>query len=172
MPYVNRGMLYGPAQAGLSFTFRGNTAPVDGISGDASLNAAVGLTSRLTLDGSLGTLSLEKTVRYRDPKLGLWFGLVDTTPVELDLTAGVTFGVPRDESVLHVFEPGAVAIFRLGSDARIDAAVYLPVRFEEGGKVAGIRAPAASPCRSAEEATRGSRRRSRGRACWRRGKAR
>jgi hypothetical protein len=139
-PYANRGMMYGPAQGGFGLTVKGNTAPIHGSLGDASLNMAVGITPWLTLEGSLGTLSFERVVRYHDPRLGLWIGLVDTVPVEVDLTASTTFGTGL-EHPLRAFEPGAVGVFRLGGAVRLDAAAYVPITSTEDSHVVGLHAP-------------------------------
>jgi hypothetical protein len=139
-PYVSRGMLFGPAQGGLGFSFQMNTSPIEHSRADASVSLAVGLSSRVTLDGSLGTISAETVARYHDPRLGVWVGLVDTEPVEVDVTAGATFGTGL-EPPLRAFEPGAAAVFRIGGDARIDASAYLPLSMD-GTHVVGLRVPA------------------------------
>jgi hypothetical protein len=130
-PYVNRGILYGPAQGGITLGLGADTAPLDGSIADASLDVALGLTRYLTVDASLGTLSLSPRsprsleARYHSPEAGLWLGLVDTPPLEIDAAAHVTFGV-GDESILHQIEPGGVAVLRIADEVRIDAGVYLP----------------------------------------------
>jgi hypothetical protein len=139
-PYANRGMMYGPAQGGFGLTVKGNTAPINGNMGSASLNLAVGITPWLTLEGSLGTLSFDRVVRYHDPRLGLWIGLVDTDVVEVDLTASTAFGTGTERAV-HAFEPGVVSVFRLGGDVRIDAAAYVPLMSADEGNVVGLHAP-------------------------------
>lgn len=140
-PYVDRGMLYGPLQAGISFALEANTAPIEGSYADTSIDVALGLTRYLTVDGSLGTISLSPDGRYRGPRAGLWLGLLDTPPLELDVTAHLAFGV-GDESALHQIDPGAVAVFRIADEVRVDAGAYLPVSLD-GASGPGLRAPAA-----------------------------
>jgi hypothetical protein len=125
-PYVDRGLLYGPAQGGITVGLSANTAPIDGSYADTSLDVALGLTPHLTLDGSLGTLSISPGGRYRGPRAGVWIGLVDTPPLELDAAAHIAFGV-GDESVFHELEPGGVAVFRIADAVRIDVGAYLPM---------------------------------------------
>jgi hypothetical protein len=137
-PYVNRGILYGPLQGGLSFGLGANTAPVAGSYADGSLDVALGITSYITLDGSLGTISLSGG-RSGGPRAGLWLGLVDTPPLEVDAAAHVTFGV-GDESAFHQFEPGGVAVFRFADEVRVDVGAYFPVSPDEKGGP-GLRLP-------------------------------
>lgn len=138
-PYVERRLLLASGQAFTSFDLRGSTAPIDGSSMDLSIGAGVGLTRGLSIDGSLGTVSVAPGTRYRSPKVGLWYGLVDTEPLEIDATTHVTFGVAGQPAVVAV-EPGAAAVVRLGGALRVDAAAYLPLATAENVRV-GLRLP-------------------------------
>jgi hypothetical protein len=138
-PYADRGMLYGPGQAGLSLGVLGSNRPMQGSRASMSLGIGVGLTDRITLDGSLGTLSFAPGLRYSHPQVGIWFGLVDRPALEIDATAHVVFGL-GNEKVLHAVEPGALAILRLGDRVRIDTGAYVPVSMEDGGPT-GLRVP-------------------------------
>ena len=139
-PYVERGNLYDPAQAGISLGLGANTAPIAGSRADTNLDLAIGATHYLTFDGSLGTISLSPDPHYHGPQVGLWLGVVDTKPLELDATAHVTFGV-GGEGTFHQIEPGAVAVFRLAGEVRVDAGAYLPVALDGTGGP-GLRVPA------------------------------
>jgi hypothetical protein len=138
-PYVQRGLLYGPGQAGLSVEGRAELAAGHEGAVAASLGVAFGLSSRLSFEGSLGSFSLLPEVRYRRPAAALWLGLVDTPSLEVDALARVTFA-PGEGKVIHDIEAGAVAVFRPGAALRIDAGFSLPTTLGTEG-VVGLRAP-------------------------------
>lgn len=125
-PFVARGLLMGKGQAYAAFAVSGSTVPISDSTLDTSVSVGVGLTDRISLDGSLGTLTLAPRVLFRSPNVGLWVGIVDTPRFELDATARVTFGIGQSQAISGV-EPGAVGIFRFGKALRVDTAVYVPV---------------------------------------------
>jgi hypothetical protein len=132
-------MLYGAGQAGFSLRLRAATDTVDGMAADATLGAAVGLTDHLTFETSLGTMALSPRIRYRSPDVGLWYGLVDTPPFELDATTHLAFAV-GGRNVLSQVEPGFVAILRAEGAVRVDVGAYVPVPLD-GVRAVGFRMP-------------------------------
>ena len=135
-PYVARGWLYGPGQGGIFWNVTARSVPIGGSVAETSLGVGLGITDRLSLDGSLGTIVLAPHVRSSGPQVGAWLGIVDTPPLEIDATAHVTFGA-AGESTLAKYEPGAVAVIRPGP-VRLDVSAYVPVTVDGG---VGLRAP-------------------------------
>jgi hypothetical protein len=138
-PYVRRGMLYGAGQAGLSVEGRAEHVAGHPSAVVASLGIAFGLTSRLSLEGSLGSLTLAPQLRYRRPAAALWVGLVDTPLLEVDAALRLTFG-PGEGRFLQELEQSVVAVIRPGDALRIDAGVSLPTALAADGAI-GLRAP-------------------------------
>ena len=138
-PYVDRGLLYGPGQA--AFTLRLRTSPDtwDGAAADVTLGLAAGITPRLSFDTSLGTIAIGPRVFYNRPDVGLWYGLVDTPPFELDATTHLAIDV-GGANVFSQVEPGAVAILRAEDDVRLDVGAYFPVPLD-GVRGVGFRMP-------------------------------
>ncbi|APR80046.1 Hypothetical protein A7982_05393 [Minicystis rosea] len=133
-PYVDRGILLDAGQARTTFELGASTTPIHCSTLDASLGMSLGLTDRLTVDGSLGTISLMPDARYRDPQLGMTLGLVKSDPLELDLSTRVSFGFGNAPTVAAV-EPGAVAVMRMGHVLRFDAGAYMPIGRGENAKI-------------------------------------
>jgi hypothetical protein len=133
---VNRGWLYGPGQGGIFWNITARSVPIGGNVVETSLGVGLGITDRLSIDGSLGTIGVAPGVRYSGPQLGAWVGIVDTPPLEIDVTTHVTLGL-AGEHALAKYEPGAVAVLRPGP-LRIDVSGYLPVTMDGG---VGLRAP-------------------------------
>ena len=92
-PYVDRGLLYGPGQAGFSLRLRTSPDTWNGAAADVTFGLAAGITPRLTFDASLGTISIGPRVLYNRPDVGLWYGLIDTPPFELDATTHLAIDV-------------------------------------------------------------------------------
>lgn len=132
-PYVDRGRMLGAGQGFLTMSASAGSTL------DASMGGGIGITDRVSLEGSFGTLALSPRARYHSPQAGLWLGIVDTPPFELDATTHVTFGLVGEEFI-KTFEPGAQAVFRMGHALRFDLGAYLPMT--PNGRV-GLRIPAA-----------------------------
>lgn len=140
-PYVDRGLLMGRGQAYAVFGVTARSAPISNSTLETSLGLGVGVTNRVSVDGSLGTLSLAPKTQYKSPNVGVWVGVVDTPPFELDATARLNFGVGEGKVVSSV-EPGAAAIFRFGHAVRLDTGAYVPISPGSTTTV-GARIPAA-----------------------------
>ena len=138
-PYVDRGLLYLPGQAGFTLRLRTSPDTWDGAAADVTLGLAAGITPRLTLDTSLGTLAIGPRVFYNRPNVGLWYGLVDTPPFELDATTHLGIDV-GGANVFSQVEPGMVAILRAEDDVRLDVGAYFPVPLD-GVRSVGFRMP-------------------------------
>jgi hypothetical protein len=129
-------MLYGPGQAGFVFTGRTAGRSAEGAAVDMALAAAVGVTSRLTLEAAFGVVTLRPWMQYRGPVFGAWFGLIDTPHFELDATTSLYV---REDASLQRVRPGAVGIIRVARRVRFDVGAYVPVGLPEGR--AGFDAP-------------------------------
>src|SRR5262249_59368052 len=66
-PYVDRGWLYGPWQGGIFWNVTARSAPIGGSVAETSLGVGLGLTDRLSVDASLGTIAVAPAVRYSGP---------------------------------------------------------------------------------------------------------
>ncbi len=122
-PYVDRGnavpapFAYG--QPGITVTLRGDKPTVV----EGSLGFAVGITSRVWVDGSLGTLKVAPELHYHSVQVGPNAVLVDTPAFELDATLHVTFASDGGRPVEQI-EPGVFAIARAAHRVRVDTGVF------------------------------------------------
>lgn len=126
---------YAYGALGVTSTARGGEATVL----EGSFSAGAGLTSRIWIDASAGTLQFAPGVGYHSPQIGLNALLVDTPAFELDAAAHVTFASAGGEPVEQI-EPGLFSVIHVAHKLRIDAGLYLDVN--PGTKLtAGVRAP-------------------------------
>ncbi|APR83780.1 Hypothetical protein A7982_09129 [Minicystis rosea] len=138
-PYVDRGMSlpwpYAYGALGTSSTMReGERTIVDG-----SLGGGIGLTKRLWVDASSGTLKMTPEVGYHSPQIGLNAQLLDTPAFELDATTHVTFASEDGRTVEQV-EPGLFSVLHVAHKLRIDNGLYVGINPGEKTTV-GLRAP-------------------------------
>ena len=138
-PYVDRGISvpwpYAYGTLGTSSTMReGQRTVVDG-----SLGAGVGLTKRIWVDGSPGTLQMTPEVGYHSPQIAVSAQLLDTPAFELGATTRVTF-VSEDGRTVEQIEPGLFSVLRVAHKLRIDNALYVGINPGERTTV-GVRSP-------------------------------
>ncbi len=122
-PYVDRGnavpapYIYG--QPGFTATLRADAPTVL----EASLGFGVGISSRVWVDGSLGTLKLTPGLGYHSLQLGPNALLVDTPAFELDVTTHVSFAAGDGRPVEQV-EPGVFLVARAAHEVRLDTGIF------------------------------------------------
>lgn len=141
-PFVDRGMSlpapFAYGVLGMTSTARAGEAMLL----ESTLGAGAGLSSRVWIDASAGTLQLAPGVGYHSPQVGLNALLVDTPAFELDATTHVTFASAGGDPVEQV-EPGLFTVIHVAHKLRIDGGLYLNV--SPGEEVtAGMRAPVAA----------------------------
>lgn len=91
-----------------------------------SLGGGVGLTSRLWIDGSIGTVRLAPGLVFHSAQIGPNVLIVDTRPFELSGTVHVS--APADDGrPIEQIEPGFFAVARIDHTLRLDAGLYLDV---------------------------------------------
>lgn len=123
-PYIERGNAvpapFAYAQPGVIATLRpGAPTLVEG-----SVGFGVGLTSRVWLDGAIGTLAMAPRVGFHSLQIGPNALLVDIPAFELAATAHVSFAAVDGRPVEQV-EPGLMAVVRPGPPLRVDAGLYV-----------------------------------------------
>ncbi len=123
-PYVDCGNAvpapYAYAQPAFAATLRGGaTAVLEG-----SLGFGLGLTSRVFVDGTLGTLQMAPALGYHSLQIGPDLLLVDTPTLELLATTHVSLGASDGRPVEQV-EPGVQAVVRVPHQLRVDAGLYV-----------------------------------------------
>ncbi len=106
---------------------------------ETSVGGGIGLTSRLGVEASLGTLAMTPKVRYQSPQLGLFFTALDAPNLEITALGRVTFDVSEGRIVDRV-EPGVLAITRVPHTVRFDVVAWVPVSPGEHTKV-GLKVP-------------------------------
>jgi hypothetical protein len=139
-PYVDRGLMLGGGQLYMVLSLGANVLGPASSLVDATVTVGLGITPRINLDSTLGTISFGG-IGVHSPQVGVWAGLVDTTPFELDATTHATFvtGDPRQPAIL---EPGLQSILRIAHVARVDLGVYVPITVC-GPAPTGLRVPLA-----------------------------
>jgi hypothetical protein len=123
-PYVDRGNAvpapFAYVQPGITATLRAAKPAVM----EASLGFAAGLTSRVWVDGSLGTLAMTPGVGYHSFQIGPNAMLVDTPAFELAATTHVSFGA-ADGRLVEQIEPGLFWVARAAHKLRLDAGLFV-----------------------------------------------
>lgn len=123
-PYVDRGNAvpapFAYVQPGFTATLRAGEPTVL----EASLGFAVGLSSRVWVDGSVGTLKLAPDVGVHSFQIGPNAMLVDTRPFELAATTHVSFGASDGRPVEQI-EPGLFWVARAAHELRVDAGLFV-----------------------------------------------
>jgi hypothetical protein len=121
-PYVERGNAvpapYAYVQPGFTATLRAGEPTVL----EAGLGYALGLTSRLWVDGSVGTLETTPTLGFHSLQIGPNALLVDTPAFELIASAHVSF-LADDGRPVEQIEPGLLSVERV-AHLRFDTGLY------------------------------------------------
>ena len=106
---------------------------------ELSLGGGIGLTERLWIDGSVGTIRVAPAFVFHSFQLGPNVLLVDTPDFELDATVHVS--APADDGrLVEQIEPGLYSVAHLDHKLRVDSALYLDVNPGPGLTV-GLRLP-------------------------------
>ncbi len=123
-PYVDRGNAvpapFAYVQPGITATLRAGRPAVM----EASLGFAAGLTSRLWVDGALGTLKMTPDLGYHSFQIGPNAMLVDTPAFELAATTHVSFAAD-DGRLVEQIEPGLFWVARAAHKLRLDAGLFV-----------------------------------------------
>lgn len=125
-PFVDRSMYlpapFAYATLGSTGTLRGGDAAMV----DGAVGGGVGLSSRVWIDGSVGTFQMAPRAGYHSPQIGLSALLLDTPAFELDVTTHVAFAAADGRPVEQI-EPGFFAVVHVAHKLRLDGGVYLDV---------------------------------------------
>ena len=125
-PYIDRGNAI-PAPYALGTLGLGTNVHVGApTQAELSLGFAVGLTSRIWLDGSVGTLRVAPSLVFHSAQIGPNALLVDTPAFELD--AMVHVSAPSDNGrPVEQIEPGLYTVIHLDNVLRVDTSLGVDV---------------------------------------------
>jgi hypothetical protein len=140
-PYVDRGYAtpapYAYGSLGLALNLPAGSPP----QAELSLGFGVGLTSRLWLDGSFGTLRWAPSAVFHSAQIGPNLLLLDTPALELDAMLHVS-GPSDDGRPVELVEPALYAVIRVEHALRVDTSLAFDAS-PGPTPVYGIRLPAA-----------------------------
>jgi hypothetical protein len=123
-PYVDRGNAvpapFAYVQPGITATLRAGAPTLM----EASLGFAVGLTSHVWVDGSVGTLKMAPSLGFHSLQIGPNALLASTSDFELCATTHVSFAAD-DGRLVEQIEPGLFWVARAAHTLRIDTGIFV-----------------------------------------------
>jgi hypothetical protein len=139
-PYVDRGQSLPAPYAYGTLGFAANVHTGTPTQAELGLGGGVGLTPRVWIDGSVGTLRVAPSFAFHSAQLGPNVLLLDTPPFELSATVHVS--APADDGrPIEQIEPGLFAVAHFEHVLRLDTGLYLDVNPGPTTTV-GLRVPA------------------------------
>jgi len=140
-PYVDRGNAI-PAPYALGTLGLGtNVLAASPSQAELSLGFAVGLTPRVWVDGSLGTLRWAPALVFHTAQIGPNVLLLDTPAFELDAMAHIS-GPADDGRPIEQIEPGLYTVARIEHALRVDTVIGFDVN-PGPATTLGLRVPTA-----------------------------
>ena len=124
--YVDRGNAIPAPYALGALAFGANVHMGVPTQAELSLGYGVGVTQRIWLDGSVGTLRAAPSLLFHSGQIGPNVLLVDAPAFELDAMVHVS-GPSDDGRIVEQIEPGLYTVARVEHALRVDTALYFDV---------------------------------------------
>lgn len=140
-PYVDRGASVPAPYVYGTLGVSGTVRPEQRAQLELALGGGIGLSQRLWIDGSSGTLRLAPELVFHTAQIGLSALLVDEPALELSGTLHVNFASDDGRPVEQI-EPGLYVVARAAHEARIDTGAFLAVNPGSSSPL-GLRIPLA-----------------------------
>jgi hypothetical protein len=125
-PYVDRGNAIPAPYALGALTLGANVHMGVPTQAELSLGYGVGVTQRIWLDGSVGTLRAAPSLVFHSAQVGPNLLVVDTPEFELDAMVHVS-GPSDDGRIVEQIEPGLYTVAHVAHALRVDTALYFDV---------------------------------------------